>query len=109
MSLYKQEAKEALDSGETVNICDSEDISGGVTASLSNYDGWTLYTHVAGAIDITVEISPDNTDTWYEIPESPLSYSEETDDANVIDYDGTDIRLTGSNDTDVTADVYGIY
>jgi len=95
--------------GETVSICEAEDISDGVTASLRNYDGWTLYTHVAGAIDITVELSSDGGDTWYEIPESPLSYSEETDDANVIDYNGTDIRLTGSNTTEVTADVYGIY
>jgi len=95
--------------GETVSICTEADISGGVTASLRNYDSWTLYTHVAGAIDITVELSPDNGDTWYEIPESPLSYSEATDDVNVIDYNGTDIRLTGSNTTDVTADIYGIY
>jgi len=95
--------------GETVSICDSEDISDGVTASLGNYDGWTLYTHVAGAIDITVELSSDNGDTWYEIPESPLSYSEETDDANVIDYKATDIRLTGSNTTDVTSQIRGIY
>jgi len=80
-----------------------------VTAPLKNYDGWTLYTHVAGAIDITVELSPDGGGTWYEIPESPLSYSEETDDANEVGYNGTDIRLTGSNTTDVTADVRGIY
>jgi len=98
-----------LDSGETVSICEAEDISDGVTASLKNYDGWTLFTRVAGAIDITVELSPDNTDTWYEIPESPLSYTEATDDANEVGYDATDIRLTGSNTTDVTADVRGIY
>jgi len=95
--------------GETINIATAEDISGGVTAPLANYNRWTLFIHVADAIDITVEISPDNGDTWYEIPESPLSYSAATDDVLEVGYDGTDVRLTGSNTTDVTADIRGVY
>jgi len=93
---------------ETVSICDAADISGGVTAELSNYSRWTLYIHVAGAIDITVELSPDGGSTWYEIPESALSYGGATDDALSLGYDATHIRLTGSNTTSTTAQVRGI-
>jgi len=105
--MYEPEAKDALDSGETVSICEAEDISGGVTASLKNYDRWTLFVRVAGAIDITVELYSGA--NWYEIPESPLSYSAAGDDVLEMGYDGTQIRLTGSNTTDTTSDVRGIY
>lgn len=94
---------------ETVSICDAADISGGVTAELSNYSRWTLYIHVAGAIDITVELSPDGGSTWYEIPESALSYSAAADDVLEMGYDATRIRLTGSNATNVTAQVRGVF
>jgi len=95
--------------GETIGIADAEDISGGVVASLANYDRWTLFIHVAGAIDITVELSPDDKATWYEIPESVLSYGSATDDVLTLGYDGTDIRLTGSNTADTTAQVRGVF
>jgi len=95
--------------GETVNVSDAEDISGGVTAELSNYDRWTLYISVAGAIDITVELSPDGGTTWYEIPESPLSYGAAADDAMEIGYSATNLRLTGSNVTNTTAQVRGVF
>jgi len=95
--------------GETVGIADAEDISGGVEAELSNYDRWTLYVHVAGAIDITVELSPDGGTTWYEIDESPYSYGGVTDDTEEFGYDADRIRLTGSNATNVTAQVRGVF
>jgi len=95
--------------GGTIDIADAEDISGGVTASLANFDRWTLLIHVGGAIDITVEVSPDNGTTWYEIPESVLSYSAATDDVLNLGYDATDIRLTGSNTTSTTAQVRGVF
>jgi len=94
--------------GEIVDIADG-DISDGVTAELSNYDRWTLFIHVAGAIDITVELSPDGGDTWFEIPESPLSFSAAGDDVNEFGYDATHIRLTGSNTTVTTAQVRGVF
>jgi len=97
------------DYGETVIIASAEDISGGVTAELSNYDRWTLFVHVADAIDITVELSSDGGDTWFEIPESPLSYSGAADDANDMGYDATHIRLTGSNTTSTTAHIRGVF
>jgi len=105
--MYEAEAKDALDSGETVSICEAEDISGSVTAPLKNYDRWTLFIHVEGAIDITVELY--SGENWYEIPESPLSYSAAGDDVLETGYDGTQIRLTGSNTTETTSDVRGIY
>jgi len=95
--------------GETVDVASAEDISGGVTAELSNYNRWTLFIHVAGAIDVTVELSPDGGDTWYESPESPLSYSGTGDDAVEFGYDATDIRLTGSNATNITAQIRGVF
>jgi len=107
MSIYKPEVKDALDSGETVSICTAADISDGVTASLRNYDSWTLFIHVAGAIDVTVELY--SGENWYEIPESPLSYSEAGDDVLEVGYDGAQIRLTGSNTTEVTSDLRGIF
>jgi len=107
MTIHEPEMRYALDSGETVSICEAEDISGGAMAPLSNYDRWTLFVHVAGAIDITVELY--SGENWYEIPESPLSYSAAGDDVLETGYDGTDIRLTGSNTTEVTADVRGVY
>jgi len=94
---------------DTVDIASTEDISGGVTGSLSNFDRWTLYINVAGAIDITVELSPDGGTTWYEIPESALSYSAAADDVLEMGYDATRIRLTGSNATNVTAQVRGVF
>jgi len=94
---------------ETVDISDAEDISAGVTAELSNYDRWTLFIHVAGAIDVTVELSPDGGATWYEIPESVLSYGGAADDVMEIGYSATNIRLTGSNATNVSSQVRGVF
>ncbi|KXA93021.1 hypothetical protein AKJ64_01590 [candidate division MSBL1 archaeon SCGC-AAA259E17] len=97
------------DAGETVRIADAEDISGGVTAELACYDRWTLLIHVAGAIDVTVELSPDGKATWYEIDESPYSYGAAGDSTNELGYDATHIRLTGSNATSVTAQIRGVW
>jgi len=95
--------------GGTIDIANAEDISAGVTASLANFDRWTLLLNAAGAIDITVEISPDGGTTWYEIPESPLSFSGAGDKTEELGYDATNIRLTGSNATNVTSQVRGVF
>jgi len=94
---------------ETVDICADRDISGGVTAELSNYKRWTLYLKAADAIDITVELSPDEGNTWYEVPESPVSFSGAGDRVIEMGYDATHIRLTGSNTTRVTAQIRGVF
>jgi len=95
--------------GETIDICSAADISGGVTAELDDYRDWSLFIHVGGAIDITVELSPDGGTTWYEIPESVLSYSATADDVLEIGYSADMIRLTGSNATSTTAQVRGVF
>lgn len=94
---------------ETVDIASTEDISGGVTAELSNYDRWTLYLKLTAACDITVELSPDGGTTWYEIEESPFSYGAAGDGTEEFGYDATDIRLTSSTADNVTAQVRGVF
>lgn len=94
--------------GETIEICKDADISGGVTKALKNFRRWTLYLKTAGAIDITVELSPDGS-TWFKVPESPVSFSAADDDVIEMGYDATHIRLTGSNTTAVTAMIRGVY
>ena len=97
------------DEGETIEICRDADISGGVEAPLRNFKRWTLYLKVGGAIDIKVELSPDDGNTWFEIPESPISFSSAGDNVIEFGYDATRIRLTGSNTNTVTAIVRGIF
>lgn len=95
--------------GETVVVAREQDISGGVEASLKNYRRWTLYLKTGGAVDITIELSPDGGETWFTIPESPVSFSAAGDDVIEMGYDATNIRLTGSNSTSVTALIRGIF
>ena len=106
---FQQYIKEQLgkEATELVTVANNEDISGGKTANLKAYKRWTLYLKVAGAIDIKVELSPDDGATWYEIPESPISFSGAGDRVLEMGYDASMIRLTGSNSTSVTAQIVG--
>lgn len=84
------------------------DISGGVTFDLSEfmdgYDRLTLFLNAGAAVDVTVELSPDDGTDWFTIPESPISIpTGGGDDITEITYDGARIRLTGSNTTPVLA------
>ena len=97
------------DEGETIEICKDADITGSVTTQLRNFKRWTLYLKVAGAIDITIELSPDGGNTWFTIPESPISFSGAGDDVIEFGYDATHIKLTGSNTNAVTAIIRGVY
>lgn len=81
-------------------------ISGGVTASPASKDERTLYLNVAGAIDVTVELSPDNGSNYYEIDESPFQFTGSGDQVTHFDYDFSSIRLTGSNSTNVQAQMH---
>jgi len=97
------------DEGDTITICTDTDISAGVSAALKNFKRWTLYLKVADAIDITIELSPDGGNTWFTIPESPISFSAAGDDVIEFGYDATHIKLTGSNTNAVTAIIRGIF
>lgn len=95
--------------GELITVANNEDISGGKTATLKNFKRWTLYLKVAAAMDITIELSPDGGTTWYEAPESPVSFSAAGDDIIEMGYDATHIRITGSTTDAVTAQIRGVY
>lgn len=95
--------------GKTIDIVKEKDISEGALAKLPNFARMTLYVHVDAAVDIKVEFSPDNTGHFYEIPESPLSYSSSADDVLEIGYDTTFVRFTGSNTTETTIQARGLY
>jgi len=95
--------------GETIDICEDADISGGVVAALKPFKRFTLFLKVAAAIDITVELSPNNQTTWFTIPESPISFAAAGDDVLEVGYDATHIRLTGSTTDAVTASIRGAY
>jgi len=83
-----------------------EDISGGVEVAVGNVPAFTLYLAVstATAIDVTVELSPDDGTNWYVPDESPISFAS-SDDFGVehIPYNASRVRLTGSNTTPVKA------
>jgi hypothetical protein len=87
-----------------------EDISGGVTEPMTGAtgdgDSATLYLSTEGVVDVTVEFSPDGGSTWREpSAESPVQFDSAGEDLVHIDYNATDIRLTGSNGTAVDADL----
>jgi len=83
-----------------------EDISGGVEQAIGNVPAATLYLAASGAVEVTVEFSPDAGKTWYEpTAESPVAFNAAGEDIVHIEYHATDIRLTGSNGTAVEAQV----
>lgn len=83
------------------------DISGGVTAD-PQQESRTLFLNTAGAIDITVELSPDGGSNFYEIDESPIEINSATDRTVEFGYDFDRIKLTGSNTTDVLAQIFRV-
>lgn len=91
-------------------LANSEDISGGVSTSLPDAEKHTLFIDVDGAVDVTVELSPDGGTNWFEPGgDSPLSYSGATTDVVLIEYVADSIRLTGDNTTAVSATVRSLY
>ena len=95
--------------GKTIRIVENQDISQGVIIQLGNFRRWTLYLKTQGAINITVELSPDGGLTWFEISESPISFDTADDDIIEFGYDATHVKLIGSNTTPVTAIIRGVY
>lgn len=81
-----------------------EDISGGVEAKIGNVDSVTLFLDAAGAVDVTVEFSPDGGTNWFSPrDESPVSFAGANGEIVHIEYNADRIRLTGSNTTGVEA------
>lgn len=89
-------------------LADSEDISGGVEAQLGNYSRLTLFLDVEGAVDIEIEFSPDG-ENWYSpVTDSPISYDSATTDVLEIGYVADRLRLTATDGTTVSAQVYEV-
>ena len=87
----------------------AEDISDGVEASLSTGTGAassaTLFIATDGAVELTIEFSPDG-ETWREPgDESPIGFDAAGEDVAFIDYDAAAVRITASNDTPVDLDL----
>jgi len=82
-----------------------EDISGGVEAAVGDVPAFTLFLGTEGAVDVEVALSPDGGSTWYVTPESPVQFAEAGADIIHIEYNASNIRLTGSNGTAVEAQI----
>lgn len=86
-----------------------EDISAGVTADLSTGDGApstaTLYIATEGAIELTIEFSPDGETFREPAEESPIEFTEAGEDVAFIDYDAAAVRVESSNATGVDLDL----
>jgi len=84
-------------------LAEAENISTGAVAKTSNTASTTLYLYADGAVDVTVEATPDGGEHWYVLPESPVSFDQAGDDAIRLAYDFNRLRLSASNGTAVTA------
>ena len=87
----------------------AEDISGGVEAPLSTGTGAassaTLFIETEGALDLTIEFSPDG-ETWREpASESPIGFDSAGEDIAFVEYDAAAIRVMASNTTPVDLDL----
>ena len=93
--------------GDTNKLADAEAIDGdGVEQGVGNVASFSVFLDVEGAVEVTVEFSPDGGSTWYEPrDESPVSFGGANTDLVHVDYNATRVRLTGSNGTAVTAQV----
>jgi len=91
--------------GESGLTDGAEDITGSVEAEVDDVSAFTLFLGAQGAVDVEVELSPDDGSTWYEAPESPVSFGEGGAEVVHIRYNVTNIRLTGSDATPVEAQV----
>jgi len=86
-----------------------EDLSAGTTADLSTGDGAastaTLFIATEGAVDLTIEFSPDGETFREPTDESPIEFSGAAEDVALIDYDAAAVRVEASNTTGVDLDL----
>ena len=109
------EVIEALRDSDNQTLADNEDISGSVDYAIplgddDKYRNTSLYIRTAGAINITLEFSPENSGSpdYFEPSESPLVFNAAGENIYQIDYTWKAIQLTGSNATNVTAKIMGL-
>lgn len=98
---------------DTMILADRQNISGvAVSGYFPNcFDRWTLYLDTSGAMNITLELCPNDVAPffWFEPAESPIAFA--TSGSTVIEmgYDTVWIRLTSDSGSGVTAVVRGCY
>lgn len=83
----------------------AQDVSGGVESPIGDVNSFTVYLDVAGPVDITIELTPDGGSNWYEPSESPVSFAEAGQEAIRMTYSTDRVRITGSDTTDVQAQI----
>lgn len=103
----------ALRDSPNETIANNEDISGGVdyVIPLGDDNKWrntSLYIRTDGAVNITLELSPEDTPDYFEPEESPLVFNAAGENIYQIDYTWKAIQLTGSNATNVIAKIKGL-
>jgi len=86
----------------------AEDISAGTASELGDASSWTLYLGAEGAVEVEISLSPDGGDTWYVVPESPVTFDEAGADIIEMGYNASAVRLEGSDATNVDAQVYEV-
>jgi hypothetical protein len=85
-------------------LADEEDTTGGVETAIGDVASYSLFLDVDGAVDLRVYLSPDGGESWYEPrEESPISFGGVDTDIYWFEYDADRIRLEGTNETPVTA------
>jgi hypothetical protein len=89
----------------SIILATAADISGGVEATLPAMTKWTLFLHADATVDIYVYLSPDGIN-WFQITESPISFSAAGDQTVEFGYVARAIKLVASNTTPVTAMIY---
>ena len=95
--------------GDTLDISNTADISGGVNKDIPNFSKYSLFLATGGAIDITVRLSPDGGSTNYLIDESPISFGGAGEKVIELGYTANHIILVGSNANNVTSQIRGVY
>lgn len=86
-----------------------EDISNGVTVDLSTATGAastaTLFIETQGAVELTIEFSPDGETFREPADESPIEFTEAGEDVAFIEFDAAAVRVSGSDTTGVDLDL----
>lgn len=109
MELRSQKERREEDLREIIDVAVEEDISGeGVEAAIGAYRTWSMFLHAAAAMTITISLSPDGGDTYYEL-EDAVVFAGEGDVVVEMNYTANKIKLVSTESDDVTAQILGVY
>lgn len=92
-------------------LADAEAIDGsGVEQAVGNVGSFTVYLKAQDDTTVTIELSPDGGESWYEMSESPVEMTvataeSETDATVHFNYNASRLRLTADTAATVDAQV----